>query len=215
VQFPRATHPFDTWMVREFPTVPFERYADDAICHCQSEAQAKRLKDAIQQRLSACHLELHPTKTKIVFCKDDRRRQDHPEIQFDFLGFAFRPRVVKGKNGEMFVGFTPAISPKAAKLVRQTVREWRLHLRSGSSIEDLAKEINPITRGWINYYGVYYRSALYRVFDHLDSYLTRWAMRKYKGLKNREVRTRAWLQKVQDCQPQLFARWSMLPSRAG
>jgi group II intron reverse transcriptase/maturase len=206
---------FDLWMVRTFPDIPFERYADDVICHCRGEEQATRLKVAVEQRFASCYLELHPAKTKVVFCKDDRRRQDHPQVQFDFLGFGFQPRVVKMRSGEMFVGFTPAISSKSAKSIRQTVRAWRLHLRSGSAIEDLAKEVNPVVRGWINYYGSFYRSALYQVFDHLDTYLVRWAMRKYKGLRRRELRTRDWLRKVKRLQPALFAHWALLPTGAG
>ncbi len=141
---------FDRWMQRELPAIPFVRYAGDVICHCRSEAQATCLKDAIEQRFRACHLELHPQKTKIAYCKDDRRRGTHPVVQFDFLGFSFRPRLVKSATGDHFVGFTPAISPKAAKSIRQAMRGWRLHRRSDSSLDEIAKEVNPTIRGWIN-----------------------------------------------------------------
>lgn len=206
---------FDLWMGREFPDVPFERYADDVICHCGSEAQAMHLKDSIEQRFHACHLELHPQKTKIAYCKDDRRRGVYPVVQFDFLGFAFQPRMVKSASGDVFVGFTPAISAKAAKSIHQTVRRWRLHRRNDSSLDEIAREVNPVIRGWINYYGSYYRSALYHVFASLNAYLLRWAMMKYKGFRRRRGRAREWVRRIQQRHPRLFAHWAMLPAKAG
>jgi group II intron reverse transcriptase/maturase len=203
---------FDRWMDREFPDIPFERYADDAICHCRSEAQAKHLRNAIEQRFRSCYLELHPQKTKVAYCKDDRRRGTAPIVQFDFLGFSFRPRFVKSKRGGVFVGFTPAISQKAAKVIRGTMRDWRLHRRSESTLEDLAREVNPAVRGWISYYGSYYRSALYRVFNYLNIYLARWAMMKYKDLRQRRTRAREWIRRIERRQPNLFAHWAMLPT---
>jgi group II intron reverse transcriptase/maturase len=207
---------FDLWMAREHRGVPFERYADDVICHCRSEAQAVRLKTSIEQRFAACRLELHPQKTRIAYCKDDRRRGFYPVVSFDFLGFAFRPRFVQnGATGTTFVGFTPAISPAAAKSIRQSIRSWRLHRRSESTLEALAHDINPVLRGWINYYGGYYRSALYRVFNFVDVYLTRWAMMKYKDLRQRRTRAREWVGRIQQRQPNLFVHWALLPQRAG
>ncbi len=142
---------FDLWMGREFPDIPFERYADDVICHCSSEAQALRLKDAIEQRFATCYLTLHPQKTKVAYCRDDRRQITYPTVQFDFLGYTFKPRWVKGKSGDVFVGFNPGISPKSATAIRQTMRDWRLHHRSELSLEDIARRVNPVLRGWINY----------------------------------------------------------------
>lgn len=202
---------FDTWMVREFPNVPFERYADDVICHCHSEAQAVRLKASIEQRFRTCCLALHPQKTKIAYCKDDRRRGCYPIVSFDFLGFAFRPRFVQSRVGTTFVGFTPAISPAAAKSIRESIRSWRLHRRSESTLEDLAHDINPVLRGWINYYGSYHRSALYRVFNYVNIYLTRWSMMKYKDLRQRRTRATEWVRRIQRRQPHLFAHWALLP----
>ncbi len=203
---------FDLWMAREFPNIPFERYADDVICHCSNEAQATYLKYAIEQRLRTCKLELHPQKTKIAFCKDDRRQNVAPIVQFDFLGFSFRPRFVKSTNGAMFIGFNPAISPRAAKSIRQTIRSWRLHRRSESSLEDLAADVNPVIRGWINYYGSYHRSALYRVFNYVNIYLTRWAMLKYKDFRQHRTRARKWIRGIERRQPSLFSHWAMLPT---
>jgi RNA-directed DNA polymerase len=206
---------FDRWMEREFPEIPFERYADDVICHCRSEAEATQLRHAIDKRFESCHLELHPQKTKIVYCKDDRRTENVPAVQFTFLGYAFRPRGVRGKKGKIFVGFTPAISPESAKSIRVTMRGWRIHLRSDLSLEEIARKANPVIRGWINYFGSYYRSALYRVFDHLETSLTRWTMKKYRRFKLHRTRAREWLLRVKRRQPSLFAHWAMLPATVG
>jgi RNA-directed DNA polymerase len=205
---------FDIWMGREFPNIPFERYADDVICHCRSEAQATRLKNAIEQRFATCSLTLHPQKTKIAYCKDDRRQGIYPVVQFDFLGYSFRPRRVKGHSGGAFVGFNPGISAKSATAIRETMRGWQLHLRSDLSLEDIAKWINPSLRGWINYYGAYYRSVLSRVLAHLDSVLTRWAMRKYKSLKRRPWNAKRWVHGVARRQTDLFVHWATF-GRAG
>lgn len=148
---------FDAWMERDFPRTPFERYADDGVCHCRSRQQAEQLKAALEERFAACGLELHPEKTKIVYCKDDDRREDYPVQSFDFLGYTFRPRRSKNRYGKHFINFTPAISNKAGKAIRQTVRRWKLHRRSDKSLRDLANMFNAWIRGWVRYYGVFYK----------------------------------------------------------
>jgi RNA-directed DNA polymerase len=173
---------FDKWMQRQYPQIPFERYADDGICHCQSKAQAQSLRAAIERRFAECGLELHQQKTRIVYCKDDRRRKDYPEQKFDFLGHTFRPRGAKDPEGKYFVGFNPAVSNEAAKSMRETMREWRLHRQTDKSLDELAHMINPVVRGWMNYYGNFYKSALYPTFQRLNKILVRWATRKYKRL---------------------------------
>lgn len=205
----------DAWMVRNHPDIPFERYADDGIYHCANLAQAERLKALVEQRLTDCGLALHPDKTKIVYCKDTRRRGDYPRHKFDFLGYTFRPRKSKNRRGEYFVSFSPAVSNKAATAIRRTMRRWALHQRSDKSLEDLAGIVNPALRGWINYYGRFYKSALYPPLRHLDRYLTRWAMRKYKGLKGRKRRAAQWLARIARRQPWLFAHWQSLKATAG
>lgn len=205
----------DAWMVRNHPDIPFERYADDGIYHCANLAQAERLKALVEQRLTDCGLALHPDKTKIVYCKDTRRRGDYPRHKFDFLGYTFRPRKSKNRRGEYFVSFSPAVSNKAATAIRRTMRRWALHQRSDKSLEDLAGIVNPALRGWINYYGRFYKSALYPPLRHLDRYLTRWAMRKYKGLKGRKRRAAQWLARIARRQPWLFAHWQNLKATAG
>jgi retron-type reverse transcriptase len=69
---------FDMWMRRNFPDIPFERYADDAICHCRTEDQAMALRTALETRFADCGLTLHPDKTKIVYCRDESRRENYP-----------------------------------------------------------------------------------------------------------------------------------------
>ena len=198
---------FDEWMKRNYPTLPFERYADDIIVHCNSETQAESIKMRIEERLSKCKLELHPEKTKIVYCKDDNRRGSYPNKTFVFLGYSFSPRKAQNKFGVRFVGFGPAVSSKAAKKMHRDMRSWRLHRRSDKSLEELSRISNAILRGWINYYGQYNKSALYRVFNVLNRILIRWVMRKYKRFKVHQRLAAQWLCRIACQQPWLFAHW--------
>jgi RNA-directed DNA polymerase len=200
---------FDRWMARNFPHLPFERYADDAIVHCRTEAQAQEVRAAIAARLKECRLELHPEKTKIVYCKDDDRRGDYPNEKFDFLGYTFRPRRSKNRRGKFFINFSPAASDKAGKAMRAEIRSWRLPLRSDKAIEDLSRMFNPIIRGWLQYYGRYYRSALYPTMRYLDRVLARWAYQKYKKLRGHLRRAAHWIARISWRDPGLFAHWQM------
>ena len=205
---------FDEWMRRQYPAVPFERYADDIIVHCPSEARARILRRAIEERLRECKLELHPEKTKLDYCKDSNRKGSYANEKFDFLGFTFRPRKARNRRGEYFVSFSPAISDKATKEIRQAMREWEVGRRSEKSLEDLSHMFNPTIRGWINYYGRFRKSALYAVFRTLNFALVRWATRKYKKLRYHWRRARQWLEGIASRQPNLFAHWQ-LGSQAG
>lgn len=202
---------FDLWMQRTFRTVAFERFADDAIVHCVSEAQAKHVLEAIRTRLRECGLELHPEKTRIVYCKDDDRPGNHEHTKFDFLGFTFRPRRAKNRWGKMFVSFLPAISSKAAKVIRQTIRRWRMAAtRNNQRLEDLAKLADPAIRGWMNYYGRFYRSMTVLVLRHFNRALVRWVQRKYKDrFRVRERAAEHWLGKIAKRDPNLFALWRL------
>ena len=206
---------FDAWMQRTYPQIPFERYADDALCHCRSREEAEDLKAALERRFAECRLELHPEKTKIVYCKDDDRRQEYPCTSFDFLGFTFRPRRSKNRWGKYFINFSPAISNKAAKAIRQEVRGWRLQLRSDKDLDDLARMFNAVIRGWINYFGAFYKSALYPTLLHIDRKLARWATRKFKRLRRHRRRAEQWLRRIARRQPGLFAHWRLLYGQAG
>jgi RNA-directed DNA polymerase len=197
----------DLWLARKFPGVPFERYADDVILHCNSESQARVVLGAIAERMAQVGLELNPDKTRIVYCKDSNRTGSHEHERFDFLGYTFRPRSAWSRSGDVFVSFCPAISDDAAKAIRRTIRRWRLHLQSGLALADLARSINVTVRGWINYYGRFYPSELLRSLDRINEYLMRWAMRKYKRLCRRPRAAWELVASARKRQPQLFAHW--------
>ena len=152
---------FDAWMTRTFPGVAFERYVDDAVIHCATKQQARQVLAALQERMSEVGLALHPDKTRIVYCQDARRRGSHEHTSFTFLGYGFRGRRVRTRSGRITTGFVPAISKDAMNKISSIVRSWRLHKRTGLSEADLARRINPVVRGWMNYYGAFYPSALY------------------------------------------------------
>jgi RNA-directed DNA polymerase len=200
---------FDVWMRKHYPHLPFERYADDGIVHCRTEKEAQEVRAAIAARLQECRLELHPEKTKVVYCKDDDRRGNYPNEKFDFLGYTFRPRRSKNRFGKYFINFSPAVSDKAVKAIRAEIRSWKLHLRSDKAIEDLSRMFNPIIRGWLQYYGRYYRSALYPPMRQLDRSLARWAYRKYKKLRRHLRRATHWVARISRRDPKLWAHWEM------
>ena len=201
---------FDRWMARNHPDIPFERFADDALCHCVSEAQAKILKEALEKRFAECGLQLHPEKTKIVYCKDDDRRGNSKNESFDFLGYSFRARRSKNRFGKFFVNFSPGVSNAATKAIREEIRRWQLRCRIDKWIDDLARMFNPVIRGWITYYGRYYKSALYPTFRYLDQCLANWAMAKYKRLRRHRQRAGHWVSKTASRDPRLFAHWPLL-----
>ena len=201
------TYAFDKWMKREHPDNPFSRYADDAVAHCRSEAEAKKLLTAIDERMKECKLEMHPEKSGIVYCKDSRRRKDYPKVSFTFLGYEFRPRSAQSRDGKTWTGFLPAISASAKIRIRQEIREWNLPRHTSVSLNELARRYNPQIRGWMNYYSHFYKSALYQLYDHIDQKLVRWAQRKYRKLAGKPPRARAWLKTVVSRQPRLFVHW--------
>lgn len=200
---------FDKWMERNYPQTPFCRYADDGIAHCRTEAEARALLKALDARFKECSLELHPEKTRIVYCEDDDRRGSYPVKSFDFLGFTFRARRSKNRWGKYFINFTPAVSNKAGKAMRQKARRWKMHLRSDKSLEDLSRMFGPVIRGWINYYGSFYKSALYPTLRQLNRTLVRWAERKFKKLKGHRRRAEHWLGRIAKRQPWLFPHWQI------
>ena len=198
---------FDVWLVREFPAVTFERYCDDAVIHCGSEEQARQVRDALAVRLAAVGLELHPDKTRIVYCQDVDRRGKFEHTSFTFLGYTFRPRLAKNRWGKHFVNFLPAVSKDAIKAMGRELRSWHIARRSDKSLNDLALMFNSIVQGWINYYGRFYKSMLYPLLRRINDQLVRWAMRKYKRLRRREKRAGELLAEASQRSPQLFAHW--------
>ena len=199
---------FDVWMERNYPIAPFARYADDAIIHCKSEKEAKEIKEALNQRMKQCKLELHPDKTRIVYCKDEDRTEDYPITQFDFLGYTYKAVYIKCKDGKLRNNFIASASQKACKNLRDKIKELKLHKMSGSSINIIAKSINPIVRGWINYFGKYNVSALKYTIKCIESRIVRWAMNKYKHFRGRRQRAEKWLSELRNREPKLFSHWS-------
>jgi RNA-directed DNA polymerase len=206
---------FDSWMQREFPRVRFERYCDDVVIHCASKKQAEFVRDSIAQRLKKCRLEVHQGKTRIVYCRDGRRNGSHEHERFTFLGYDFQARGARSTDGQIFDGFLPAVSQEAKREIRETIRSWRLVRRSGTTLDDLARGINPVVRGWINYYGRFYPSELNRLLNQINIYLARWAMRKFKRLRRRKRRAWRFLAGVAQRDPNLFAHWRTGPRPGG
>ena len=198
---------FDMWLAREHPDVTFERYCDDAVIHCSSQEQAVKVRDALAARLAEVGLELHPAKTRVVYCKDADRRGDHEVTSFTFLGYTFRPRLAKNRWGKHFVSFLPAVSKDAVKAMGREMRSWHIARRSDKSLTDLAQMFNSIVQGWINYYGRFCKSMLYPLLRRINEHLVRWACRKYKRLRRRERRAKELLARAARRFPALFAHW--------
>ena len=199
---------FDLWMKRTHPDLPWCRYADDGLVHCRTEQEAEALTAELRARLAECHLELHPTKTKIVYCRDGKRKGTYPNVKFDFLGYCFRPRwIKKSRDNSMFCGFNPAVSPSALKAMRSTIRDLNIRRQTQLSLADIARTLNPLVRGWIEYYGRYAPSALSPMLRYVNQTLVRWAMRKFKRFKAHKIRASRFLQKLVRERMSLFGHW--------
>jgi group II intron reverse transcriptase/maturase len=199
---------FDVWMKQHYPDNKWCRYADDGLVHCRSEQEAQTIKNGLCARLAECKLEMHPLKTKIIYCKDDKRTQKYPTIQFDFLGYTFRPRSAQNKkSGKMFVGFTPGVSRRALKSMRLKIRQSNVRNRTDFEIDDISKILNPVLRGWKEYYGKYYPSAMVPVYAHANRTLAVWAMRKFKRFRNRRVPACRFIERIAKQRLKLFVHW--------
>jgi RNA-directed DNA polymerase len=199
---------FDAWMQRNYPGVLWCRYADDGLVHCDTEQQAQDLLCVLAQRFSECGLELHSEKTKIVYCKDGSRKGTYPNTEFTFLGYTFRPRLVKNrKRDSIFVSFTPAVSKAALKSMRSYIRKSNMRNRSDLSLDVIAHRFNPVLNGWLNYYGRYQPSAMYPVLRHFNNMLVAWARRKYKRLQRHKTRASVFVESISERSPHLFAHW--------
>jgi group II intron reverse transcriptase/maturase len=206
---------FDCWMQRTLPQCPFARYADDAVVHCRSQEQAEDVMQMIASRLAECGLTMHPEKSKVVYCKDSKRTGSYPNVSFTFLGFTFRPRAARGRQNRVFTGFMPAVSNVALKRIRQTVHGWRLSRQTPDTLAGLAWQYNPAIRGWWNYYGSFYPSAMCVISNHIDQTLARWAERKYKTLRRHRRRSVEWLHKMKALYPKLFFHWQVTGHKVG
>jgi RNA-directed DNA polymerase len=199
---------FDLWMTRTHPDFPWCRYADDGLVHCRSEHQAESLKAELGVRLAECGLQMHPTKTKIVYCKDQRRRGKYPNVTFDFLGYQFRPRrVVNQQNGALFCGYTPAVSPTALKSMRATIKSLNIPRQTPGTLAEIARQINPLLRGWIAYYGRFSRSGLTTLVNYVNRKLNAWIMRKFKRFRSRKTKAGLYLRTLAQENPGLFEHW--------
>jgi group II intron reverse transcriptase/maturase len=199
---------FDAWMRRSFPHVPFERYADDVICHCRSRAESERLMAALRERFVSCGLTLHPEKTQVVYCKDSSRRGQFPQIQFTFLVYCFRPRIAKSRHGEIFTSFLPAVGPQALRRMRDKIRQIDLRRQTYLSLEEMARRLNPILRGWIQYYGRFYPTELRaKLFSYLNQELSAWLRQKHQRLLRKHRRSRELLARIAQQRPGLFVHW--------
>ena len=200
---------FDVWMKRNYPTCPFERYADDAVIHCETKEQAQALLGALDERLKECKLELHPEKTRIVYCKDENRRGDWESVYFDFLGYTFRARGAKNSyTGNIFTGFIPAVSKASLKRFRDNIRKEKLLRSTHLELKAVADFLNSIVRGWMNYFGAFYPSEMRKATKYLNNVIKLWARDKHKGMKGWR-KANKWLKGVQARQPNLFYHWSL------
>lgn len=204
---------FDDFMVKEFRSIPWARYADDGIAHCASLKQAKYLQRRLQERFARFGLELNMEKTRIVYCKDDDRKGNHEYTTFDFLGYTFRPRHAKNRYGKFFTNFLPAIGDKAKKNIRKVVCGWKLQLKVDKDLWDIANMFNKQIQGWINYYTHFYKSEIYDVLRYINGCLVKWVRRKFKKRKARR-RAEHWLGEIAKRERNLFAHWKLgiLPS---
>jgi RNA-directed DNA polymerase len=197
---------FDLWLEREFPTVTFERYADDAVIHCVSERQAQHVLAALTDRMEEVGLRLHPAKTRIVYCKDGKRQGDYEHTAFTFLGYTFRARKNRDKHGRLFLSFDPAVSKDALKKMSAQVRSWHLHTRSDLSFTELARRLNPVVAGWINYFGRFRPMELDPLLQRINAYLVRWIRQKYKRFAAKR-KALAKLREIAQRYPRMFAHW--------
>ena len=201
---------FDLWMKRTHPDLPWCRYADDGLVHCRTEQEAEALKAELQARLAACGLEMHPAKTKIVYCKDGKRQSSYPNVKFDFLGYCFRPRwIMRSSDRNLFCGFNPAVSPAALTAARSTIRDLNIRRRADLSLGDIAQKLNPLLRGWIEYYGRYAPSALSPLLRYVNQTLVAWARRKFKRLRAHKLRASRFLMQLSHRRKTLFVHWHL------
>jgi len=198
---------FDEWMKRHYPYTPFERYADDIVIHLRSQEKAKRLQQAVSERLKECALTVHPEKTRVIYCKDGARRQEYEHCSFTFLGYEFRARRSATRGGRIFCNFVPGIAKKALKRLSTETRQWQLHRRVYQSVEEIAQSINPAIRGWLHYYGKFRIAEMAPLFRVVNNRLVKWARQKHKPLRYNATEARKWLQELIRRNPALFAHW--------
>jgi len=198
----------DKWLEQYHPKVEFVRYADDAILHCRTKAEAEQTLKVLDERMKVCGLELHPEKTKLVYCRDYRRQESFETVKLDFLGYSFQPRSTKSKQtGKLFLGFDCAISISSKKRIADKLEELEIHRLNFNSIVGVALYLEPFIRGWINYYGKFRITELNPVFLLLRQRIVWWARKRYKRYKTNMNKAYRWLDKVKKQFPNLFYQW--------
>ena len=200
---------FDAWVRRTLPTVPFCRYADDGLLHCVSKRQAEYVMRLVAGRFRECGLEIHPEKSRIVYCQDANRREKHADICFDFLGFTFQPRRCVSANRGLHPNFLPAISRASKKEINRQVRSWHIQLKNDKSIRDLSNMFDPVFRGWWSYYGRFYPTGMRQIWLNVNAYLVRWIRRKHKRFAKHKRRARSYLKRIARKNPRLFIHWEL------
>jgi RNA-directed DNA polymerase len=203
-------HAFDKWMNESYPQNPFERYADDIVIHCHSKEEAEFLLAQLKSRMEIYELALHPEKTKIVYCKNYRRLENHEEESFTFLSYSFQPRRKRdnyGRGNKTYIVFGAAISSKAKTGIREAIRAILIPRWTDQTMEGFAKILNPKIRGWVNYYTRFYRQEMLRVFCYLNERIRKWLMNKYKLTNNKQTVTK--YKAIQAEQPALFYHWQL------
>lgn len=198
---------FDAWVRRKLPNIPFCRYADDGLLHCQSHRQAEYVLGQIAQRFQECGLEIHPEKSGIIYCKDKNRPEKYERISFDFLGFTFRPRRCVNGKGIVHPNFLPAISQMSRKAINQKMRSWHIQIKNDKSLTELSKMFDAVLRGWDNYYSRFYPSAMRLVWRNMDRYLAQWVRRKHKRFAAHKRLAYRHLDQLAKANPHLFTHW--------
>jgi group II intron reverse transcriptase/maturase len=198
---------FDAWMAREHPDLPWSRYADDGLVHCQTEAEALAIKAKLAARLAECHLEMHSEKTRIIYCKDGNRRGTYPNTKFDFLGYCFRARAARNRKGQLFTSFGPQVSAISLKAMRQEIRGLNFRRRTQIGLVDIAQKLNPILQGWLNYYGRFCPTAMNPMWRYVNATLVAWTMRKYKRYAGRKIQASQLIGSIAIKRPRLFVHW--------
>lgn len=113
------------------------------------------------------------------------------------------------KDGERFLNFLPAVSNKAIKAMGQTIRQWKIHRMTDKELVDIAQMVNPVVRGWINYYSHFYKSAMSPILRDLNWKLSRWVANKYKRVHSHQRCAKNWLGKMAQRKPKLFVHWQI------
>ena len=200
----------DKWLEQTHSAVRYVRYADDAVLHCKSKVQADHVLRNVRKRMKQCGLELHPEKTRLVYCKDYRRQEQHESVKFDFLGYSFQPRTAKSKrDGSLYLGFDCAISIRSKKRIAATMKTLDIEHLTHKSIVGVAQFLEPYIRGWVNYYGKFRLWEMNPLFQLLRRRLVMWARKRYKRYKTSINRAYRWLERVKDQYPTLFYQWRL------